>query len=46
LLLKAHIRANKNGKQRGIRLLGLTLGFAKPCLELNLKAKQMMLPSL
>jgi DNA polymerase-4 len=46
LLSKAHIRANKNGTQRGIRLVGLTLGFAEPCVELNLKAKQMTLPSL
>ena len=46
LLSKAHIRANKNGTQRGIRLVGLTLGFSEPCVELNLNAKQMMLPSL
>ena len=46
LLSKAHIRGNKNGMQRGIRLVGLTLGFAEHCLELNLNAKQMMLPSL
>jgi DNA polymerase-4 len=46
LLSKAHLRANKNEIQRGIRLVGLTLGFAKPCIELSLKAKQMMLPSL
>ena len=46
LLSKAHIRAHKNGQQRGIRLVGLTLGFADTCPESNLSAKQMMLPSL
>ncbi|MDX2369048.1 MAG: DNA polymerase IV, partial [Colwellia sp.] len=46
LLSKAHTRANKNGMQRGIRLVGLTLGFADICTESNLDGKQMMLPSL
>lgn len=46
LLSKIHLRANKNGKQRGIRLVGLTLGFAENHVESNLDAKQMMLPSL
>jgi DNA polymerase-4 len=46
LLSKAHLRANKNGKQRGIRLVGLTLGFADTCSKSNLDDKQMMLPSL
>ncbi|PCI58067.1 MAG: DNA polymerase IV [Gammaproteobacteria bacterium] len=46
LLSKAHTRANKNGMQRGIRLVGLTLGFAEPCVESKVMAKQMMLPSL
>ena len=46
LLSKAYSRADKNGKQRGIRLVGLTLGFADACSESNLAAKQMMLPCL
>ncbi len=46
LLSKAHGRATKNGIQRGIRLVGLTLGFAEPCLDANLNARQMTLPSL
>lgn len=46
LLSKAHTRADKNGMQRGIRLVGLTLGFADTCTEPTLDAKQMMLPSL
>jgi DNA polymerase-4 len=44
LLSKAHARANKDGKQRGIRLVGLTLGFAQPCVDTDLSAQQMMLP--
>lgn len=46
LLSKAHLRAEKNGKQRGIRLVGLTLGFAEPCLDSDENAQQLMLPSL
>ncbi|MBL4900050.1 MAG: DNA polymerase IV [Colwellia sp.] len=46
LLSKAHARAYKNGKQRGIRLVGLTLGFAQPCVDPQVNAQQMMLPSL
>jgi DNA polymerase-4 len=46
LLSKALPRANKNGKQRGIRLVGLTLGFAESNVELNSNVKQLLLPSL
>ncbi|MBL4821898.1 MAG: DNA polymerase IV [Colwellia sp.] len=46
LLAKAHTRAHKNGKQRGIRLVGLTLGFAQPCIDSHINGQQMMLPSL
>ena len=46
LLAKAHARAQKNGKQRGIRLVGLTLGFAKPSINRQENSQQMMLPSL
>ena len=46
LLSKAYIRANKNDIQRGIRLVGLTIGFAESSLDSNLKSKQMMLPSM
>lgn len=46
LLSKAHTRANKNGKQRGIRLVGLTLGFAEQSVVSHENGKQMMLPSL
>lgn len=46
LLSKAHARALKNGKQRGIRLVGLTLGFAKPSVSSQENSPQMMLPSL
>jgi DNA polymerase-4 len=46
LLSKAYTRANKNGIQRGVRLVGLTLGFAETCTETNINTKQMMLPSL
>ena len=46
LLSKAYSRAGKNGKQRGIRLVGLTLGFADACSNSKLDDKQMMLPSL
>ena len=46
LLSKAHARANINGMQRGIRLVGLTLGFAEPCLNSDSNAQQMMLPTL
>jgi len=46
LLSKAHTRAHKNGRQRGIRLVGLTLGFAQPCVDSELTTKQMMLPNL
>ncbi len=46
LLAKAHTRAYKNGKQRGIRLVGLTLGFAEPSVDLHVNGQQMMLPSL
>ena len=46
LLSKAHARAEKNGKQRGIRLVGLTLGFAESCVDPQENSQQMMLPSL
>ena len=46
LLSKAYSRADKNGKQRGIRLVGLTLGFAETGANSKLEAKQMMLPTL
>lgn len=44
LLTKAHIRAVKNGKQRGIRLVGLTLGFAEPKIDSHQGEQQMELP--
>jgi len=45
LLSKAHARAEKNGKQRGIRLVGLTLGFAESSEEQRINKQQMMLPT-
>lgn len=46
LLSKAHTRANVNGKQRGIRLVGLTLGFAEHSVDSYSNATQLMLPSM
>lgn len=46
LLSKAYVRAHKNKKQRGIRLVGLTLGFTKSSVDHGYEAKQMTLPIL
>lgn len=45
LLAKAYTRALKNGSQRGIRLVGLTLGFAEIKANIHESKKQMELPN-